>query len=418
MTYGDFDVIKIKRDDKLSELGDYQLVKSTQKDVDKYRKECYWVCPECGYRIRYEHSLLMMGKYYVHEMRCPEEITRKKSFKECKCKMTLIRDDEKVFDSVYFNELFARYQNRIVWESRKSYAVDSPDEVYSMLVSSFLKISLQFARDRIFTSSSDKWFSSFFWRSVQNKIADLQKTNTYNKRCPTVRCAMCNKDVGQITTRHLSLPGHEGLLEEILVFQGRVVIIDSGEINYYQGDNKEKEIRDRSLFIGKKIFYNKKISDQRRAFESECLTFYSKMFPNALFKNNVASINAAISDEGDAEIEEFSNDSVFKAGSDPIADIEIDSSISRLTEVVMKEIDGELDFYIKKGIKPEELKSIISETLITKGSFEDDLDNIKIDSMIVGVNKGFTEELLYFIRTNDNCRICVGIDVDSGLVPA
>lgn len=413
MSYQDFDVIKITRDEKLVDYTDYRLVKLTQRDVDEYRSECYWQCPDCGYKIPYKHSLLITGKYYIHEMRCPDETYSGRSFKECKCKMILIREDDKGFDSVYFNELFARYQERIVWESKKSFAVDSPDEVYSTLTYAFLKIVLQFARDPNFTSKSDKWFSSFFWRSAQNKIADLQKTNTYNKRCPTVKCAICGKNIGQITTRHLSMPGHEVLLEEIFASYGLSVLYDSGEIKYYKGyQNKESKIRNRSIFIGKSIFYRKKDNEKRRIFESECLEFYSRMFPNALFKNNVSSINITVGEDDGTELIELISESIFGEVESPTCGLEIDSSISQLTEITMQELEDELEDFLKVDLGWEELKKIINKVLLTKGTFEDDSENKKIDGIFDEVQVGFTEALLGFIRGNHNCRICMGVSVD------
>ena len=404
----DFSIIRVKKDEELSEYKDYDLVKLIQKDVDKYRNKCYWVCPSCGSKARYRTSLLVMGKFYVHEMKCQKEVPKGKGTKtkECKTKMNLLRDDGKILSSVYFDELFSRYQDKIVWESKKSHLIDHPDEVYSTLSSSFLKIVLQFDRKKNLNVKSDKWFSSFFWISVQNKIADLQKTNTYNKRCPTVRCMLCQKDIGQITIRHLYGAGHDDLFEEMFVRQGDRVLEESGEGSYYDmiDGGVEKE-RKRALHIGKRKFYRKKKGEQKKIFESECLSLYAKMFPKALFKNRVGSIDGKIKEDSDTELVEVSNDSVFGQSKDPSHDIEIESSMDVLSEIIIHNLDDELDKYLKKSFEKEKLKEIICEALMLKGSFMDDSENKKIDSIIKVVKRGFTEKLLEFTRLNRNCRM-------------
>lgn len=399
-----FEVVKAKKHKSLSEYSDYDLVKLTQEDVDFYRSDCKWECKKCGCRFEYEDSLYLCGASYIHEMKCPNETKIKGRFKKCKGKMFLIRTDNVPFDSPFFNELFARYQDRIIWESMKSHSVDYPDEIYSTLISSFLKIVLQFARDENFTSKSDKWFSSFFWRSVQNKIADMQKMNTYNKRCPTVRCASCGKETGQITTRHLFSPGHDDVLEEVLVRYGRFI---------YEEKRKEllpETLRKKALKIGR-IYYNAQSKrDRKRIFESYCLESYSIMFPGALFKNNLSSLNSQISHDGDAEFEETVSESVFGSQKSPSENIEIDDVVDSIVEVVMAEKGNRLDEFLKANLKKEELKEIISTVLHYKYSFLNDSENSRVDSMIDQVKRGFTEKLLSIIRSSDNCRISVLIN--------
>ena len=409
MSYNKFDVVKAKKSDEFIDLNDHVLVQMTQRDVDEYRDKCFWICPKCGYRIKYITSLLISGKNYIHEMKCPDEIEDSKTFARCKGKMILKRNDDLPFDSIYFNELFARYQDRIVWESMKSFAVDSPDEVYSTLIAAFLKIVLQFARDKSFTSKSDKWFSSFFWRSVQNKIADLQKTNTYNKRCPTVKCALCGQGVGQITARHLSLPGHEKILERIIINHGKFSLESSGEIECYNSyANRDSVISERCLLIGSREFNKKSKMEKKRMFDAECLDMYSKMFPNALFKNNVSSINANLNEDSDTEFLEVSNDSVFGERNVHTDEIEMNSSMSLLSDIIVESIDGELDLFLEASVSNEQLKRIIYDTLLLKSSFVKERENSKVDIMIDGVKKGFTNNLLAMIRSNDECRICMG----------
>ena len=145
----DFDTIKIKKNDQLKDFEDYSLIKRAQEDIDRYRMGCYWSCPKCEYVVEYSDSLVVFDSCYIHELKCFNKLKKGKKGivrYECKSKMKLIRPDEKVFDSIYFNELFARYQDRLIWESKKSYAIDSPDEVYCFLAGYFSKIVSQFAR--------------------------------------------------------------------------------------------------------------------------------------------------------------------------------------------------------------------------------------------------------------------------------
>ena len=408
----DFSVIKIKKNDELIGHKDYDLVKLIQKDVDDYRKDCYWVCTDCGYEIKYRTSLLMMGKFYVHEMRCQREISKGKTTRECKSKMHLHREDKKGFTSYYFDELFSRYQDKIVWESKKSHLIDHSDEVYSVLFSSFLKIVLQFDRNKDLSSKSDKWFSSFFWRSIQNKIADLQKTNTYNKRCPTTKCMLCGEDVGQITIKHLYSPGHDKLFKEMFIIYGERVLDDSGENYYYnfinEGDKKRKK---RALHIGKSTFNKKNKIEKKKMFELECLGMYAKMFPMSIFKNRVSSINLKIGEDSETELIDLSNDSVLGLCQSPSNNIEIESSINILTDVIFNNLNDELDEYFKESFNKGKLKEIIREVLLLKRFFLEDSENKKIDSLFKVVKRGFTEKLLEFTRQNRNCRMfdCDGL---------
>jgi hypothetical protein len=188
MYFDESDVVKIQKEESLSGFSDLELVRLSQNDIDAYRKRCVWICRSCGFRMPYLDSPLHRGEYDVHSMKCAKMMkkTNRSNYKVCNKFMVLKHLDDISFDSVYFNELFARYQDRLIHESRKSYSIDAPDEIYCFLLGTFTKIVGQFARDLFFQSKSDKWFSSFFWTSIQNRLADLQKTASYLKRTPSL----------------------------------------------------------------------------------------------------------------------------------------------------------------------------------------------------------------------------------------
>ena len=129
--------------------------------------------------------------------------------------MVLNRDDGKDFSSPYFNELYARYQDRIISEANRCKDIECPYEIYGILCGFFMKIAGKFNRNTNMVKTGERWFGSYFWRSIKNKVADIKKTKNYGKRAPGVVCAICNSEVGQITSNHLVLAGHEEIFHQV-----------------------------------------------------------------------------------------------------------------------------------------------------------------------------------------------------------
>ena len=409
-----FDFLKIEKKEFLSDLSDLKLVRLFQKEVDEYRKTCWWVCPSCGCRVRYIDSLLLRGEYYVHVMRCPQETVKKRgvTFTLCKKNMNIIHPKGLRLDSVYFNDLFARYQDNLIYESKKSWAIDSPDEIYSMLSVAFSKIVAQFARDKEFKSKSDKWFSSFFWTSVQNKIADLQKTKNYLKRTPAIKCQITGKIIGQITSRHLYKEAREVIVEKIEERIGLQVLEGSGEIVYYLGE-KAQVVQKRSLFLGKKVYSSYSEKGQKEIFDRECIEIYMKMFPGAIIKNHVLSINHPIKegeDGGSSEIGDIVNSDVLSEFKNIREDLETKDLIATIIEVAFKSLGNNQDLF-DKNLSENKKKEIITEVIekkISYGKEDDVLDDVVID-FEVETRMGVTSHIINFIRKNNECRKIMGL---------
>jgi len=416
----EFDTIKIKRNSQLKGVEDYPLIKMAQEDIDKDRMKCYWLCSECGYIVEYKESLAVFDSYYIHELKCFNRLKKGRRGvirHECKSKMILIRPDNKGFDSIYFNELFARYQDRLIWESKKSFLIDSPDEVYSFLSGYFSKIVSQFAREKSFSSKSNKWFSSFFWKSIQNKIADLRKTNNYNKRRPTVKCQLCKKNVGQITPKHLWEKGHDRILKEIYLRLGLSIMDESKEIlEWEKKEATNTRIEKRARFLGRKSFINKSDKEQKKRFSYECLSIYTKMFPSAILKNYIMSINKTVLDsENSCEMIDLASEGVFGPITNGVDDIYLESMIDGLVEIVLTECEEKLDKYISINYDYNDWFNLFREIIFLevkgyggdktkKGNKKKSKIN-EVDFLVFGAKKGLTDNMFKFIKSNKKCRI-------------
>jgi len=377
MFFDQSDVVKIKKEESLSEFSDFELVRLSQNDIDMYRKRCVWICPSCGCRMPYLDSLLVCGEYYVHSMKCARMIKRsnKSDYKVCNKGMILKHLYDLSFDSIYFNELFARYQDRLIYESRKSHFIDAPDEVYCFLLGAFTKIVGKFAREKSFQSQSDKWFSSFFWTSIQHKLADLQKTASYLKRTPPVRCEITGKEVGQITSKHLYKEAKDVIEREI--------ILRSGETYFSKSEKERKEI-----------------------FNAESLGIYAEMFPNSYIKNQIVSLNQEINEDTDSEILEISNNSVFGNNESDMEHLITKDTIRTLSKIVMKGLGEESCFEegLTEGEKTDVIEKIIQAKIDSCG--EDNFNEMLIDLNIKGAKIGLTSDVLYFLKNNKECRTC------------
>ena len=132
-------VLSLKKDKQLAEINDQTLVRLAQKEIDDYRMKCLWKCPVCNKKISYKESLDICEEPYVHEMRCSATLldSKKEQFFKCNRKMYLESKNNNGFKSIHFDELLARYHSMIIKESHSYRSVDSPDEIYSLLFSSF-----------------------------------------------------------------------------------------------------------------------------------------------------------------------------------------------------------------------------------------------------------------------------------------
>jgi hypothetical protein len=318
--------------------------------------------------------------------------------------MTLKRNDNKTFDSIYFEELFARYQDRLVKESLGSHLIDYPDEVYSFLICAFSKIVSQFARENNLSEKSDKWFSSFFWRSIQNKIADLQKTNNYAKRTPLIICEVCGKQVGQINKKHLLQDGHEEIIDDILYKVGRDMLFENSN-SYCENDENYFEF---CLNLGKEKFNKMSEKEQKELLESECVNSYLSLYPNSYLRNKIMSINEKVGDEDDTELIDFSTESVYYKQPDFIENLELEDKINGLIDIMMADKDLFND-YFETGISNEKKHSIMHDILMKKVMYynSDEMSDDIVDESVLGVKSGFTNYMLEYMKSSDSCRMFI-----------
>jgi hypothetical protein len=391
-----FEVLKVKQNPKLEEYSDFKLVRLSQRDIDNFRKNCYWKCNICGKEINYLDSLLIRSSYYVHEMRCPEKKDQKRSKKEKSCnkKMKLIRRDGMVFSSIYFNELFARYQHRLIKESMDCSSIDYPDDVYSYLITAFSKIVPQFAREEELIERSDKWFSSFFWKSIQNKIADLNKTNNYSIRNPTITCSVCGQQVTQINKKHLMSEDHEEIYDYVIKGFGKNILLNSS--NYVMKNTEEYD----KLCFQTGLEYIARFSEktQLELIETECINAYMELYPGSFLKNKIMSINEKIGE--DSEFADFATEDFFDKNQNTVEDLSLKNHIEQLTNIVIKN-----SINLKKYLKNKELfKQTVNDSILLKIDYPE-MDYDKIDDSLRNACKGFTKALISFIRRDKECRI-------------
>lgn len=394
--------LKVKCSKKLNDYTNEELVKLAQKDIDEYRYSCEWECQECGYVLSYKNSLSLKEQPYIHELKCPNSFLREE--KICGHKMILTRENGVSLNSIYFNELFARFQSKLMSESKKVRA-ENFEEVYSSLCSNFMKIVAMFARGE-FTQTSIRWFSSFVQTSISNKIVDIHKMLNYNKRSPTVKCALCGKEVGQITAKHLSKEGHSKLFDKIFIDRGKHALSDSGEDFYY--DKNSEDYFKRCYFLGENYCLQLTKKEKKVFYNEECLKTYNMMFPNSYFKNKIISTNENINSDSDSDFESegLCNDSVFGDYSDDIVDrINIDNIVETFMDLVFENdiyLSG-LDNYFEDIPKGEKIK-IIREILYEKISYKirsSELDQNYADK---GVREGLTVAIFRMLKNSKKCR--------------
>lgn len=388
----DFSVLKIKKNKLFEDYNDDQLVRLAQEDILKFRSNCDWYCDDCGCKVSYSKSLKDNQTNYVHDLKC----------EPCSKKMILRERNKKEFHSAHFNEIFARYQDMIIQHSVKSGKyIDSPDEVYSFLCSAFLKIVAMFDLDSSLKKTSEKWFSSFVWKSLRNKLFDLKKTNSYHKRTPLVQCHVCRERLGQITVKHLLEEGHEVILEKILFDYGVNAMKDSGEYQYY--DCYSDEYHDRCLYVGAMAYASMEKKERKQAFEKDCIRVYNAMFPDSYFRNSIVSINTPIDEDSGADIEDFNNDSVLGRNYNVADDLNLKGMIDNLVSIFYK---GEnykvLNKFFNEDLTKEEKKQVISSIVYDKSNFSK-ISNSELDETFDYVKPGLSSEIFRLIKQNKDC---------------
>lgn len=401
-----FEYLQVKKKKKYKEVKDEDLVKEAQMDMDNYRSRCEWSCPSCGKKDSYTNSILKTGELYVHEIRSYNLGIKCDSSSSCKKKMDLVSNNSEEFHSDAFDELFARYQGWIIYESEKARGIDSPEEIYCELCGSFSKIVGMFARGDNFSKVSEKWFSSFFYKSMKNKISDIQKTKNYQKRSPMVKCEICGEYVGKITAKHLLSPGHEEFVQKIYASIGRQILEDSGEINYYES---EKEIERRSLILGAINLSRKEKSKANEILKRKALLMYFTLYPHAKTKNNLLSTNMPIDEEENSTIEDTKCESVTSCGTqNAVEDIYVQETVDILVNVFYennKKNSKIVDRMFRDDLNHSRKTTIIKEIIYDKMSYNS-VKNSDLDrSYSEYVKNGFTSKILRMIKGDKVCRM-------------
>jgi len=385
-----FDVVKAKKDEKFKDYSDYKLILLCQKEMDEHRKECKWECLSCGMSFYYSNSLFIECSEYVHEMNCPNVLCNDSGhWKMCNEKMGLVHKSGNDFQSEYFNELFARYQNRLVVESRNASNVESPDEIYSILLETFMKTIYDFARESKLDEKSKRWFSSFFWVSVRNRIYDISKKYSSVKRSPNIECRICGKGFGRITIKHLLT--HKVIEDTIYSMIGSY--------------NTEKfTTNDKMISLGKSKFELLSKEDQKDALDGLTMKAYFYLFPDAQIANNMISINQKTNEGQESEILDVNTRNVFGERQNVVEKIEFNNRVDSLIEIIISE-----DFLkkhsklFKRGTSEERKVEILKELFINKSMFLHD-KNKEIDKSVENAKDGLTDALLKYIRESRKCK--------------
>ena len=371
-----YDYLRVKRNKDLKDITDFELVRKSQKEVDEFRSKCYWKCsdPKCkGGTIKYVHSLIDSGSLYLHERRCQYTTKTNKRSVICNKKMILCGDD-KQFDSIYFTELFARFQGWMIKESLNYSNIDSSDEIYCILVESFSKSVFQFARNihSNFSNKSDKWFSSYLWISGKNKLADLKKTKNYNKRNPLVKCLVCDQSVEQISGDHLLTAGHEEIFQDILPSYD---IEDSRDLTFLK---------------------------------EECQEIYFRRYTKAYARNNVFSLNEKnlnkFDSEDNGEIGDIMSENVFSEKIDIYGNIDTKDKIECIADIIIEKYFRNINRYFYYEPKSK-IRETIKETLVEclQGSEVDEYDKDLLSD-----EESLFKDISSIIRYDNECRILLG----------
>jgi len=290
------EVMRVPFNNELNNISDEELVALAQQDIDLFRCACLWRCQNCGHEIGYKQSLIIPKEKYIHELKCCN-IFKKSG---CKSSMILVHPNNLELSSHYFDELYARYQDRIIAESAKFGSGEDSYDVYAALSGFFPKIVGKFARDKRFHKKSDNWFSSYFWISIKNKSTDIRKAKKYIKRSPTVRCEVCKKNVGSINVKHLLSQGHKVIQRKFYEKMGLFIMKNSGELF---NCSDRKSLAKKALFLGKKHFNSMEEQSKKTIINNEYVGIYLEIFPESIIKNYVLSMNELVSNDSEKDVE-------------------------------------------------------------------------------------------------------------------
>lgn len=397
----------ISRKQKFSQIEDEELVAFAQKDIDAYRSKCIWKCPMCGHSMSYVDSLLEVESPYVHEMKCTNLVESKKGdLVKCNTKMILERKDNLSFHSEYFDELFARHNKAIVGEA-KFFDINNDffNEVYSALCLVFFKSVAMFARTGNMTKTSNKWFKSFLYIGMKNKMVDLRKTSSYTKRTPSVRCACCDKEVGQITVRHLKGKGHEIIRDTIILNIGMTSLNESGEAFYYKDP---ASLEKRAMSIGLAHWESLKDKQKKEIFKSQALKVYYELYPNAYFKNTILSTNESLTEDSDFDLEsqQSKSSSMDVACEDRMLDdLNINSAVDIIMDITFGKMEAveSLGSYFDDSYDEEGRIDIIRQILTDKISYTK-LKNVESDRSFKGVSEGLTSAIFKMVKSDREAK--------------
>lgn len=390
------DVMRIAANPNLKTVEDEDLVSLAQEDLDLYRHECSWRC-ECGEYISYSDSLVQFKEDYIHELKCPNKLEDS----VCRKNMVLEHPSGKIFTSMYFDELFSRFQDRIISEAMKWRDSEDPYEVYASLSGFFMKIIGKFARNKDFEKKSNSWFSSYFWRAIRNKSTDIRKTKNYSKRSPTVKCAICEKNVTNITAKHLMTEGHELVIETFFEELGRSLMEESGEIKFY---NEDETLLTRAVYLGKEAYLGFPEQSRKDMINMESLRIYNELFPGSVTKNIIFSTNDLLSSGDSTEFEDICVDenSVFYSGNNDILGLE-DSVLHIVQNIIKPNMFHFRAFFSKKTSMERRLE--IAANIIRDKSSYNTLTDRELDSDYEGeARRGLTAAMFDFIKKDENLK--------------
>lgn len=398
----------ITKKQKFDKIEDEELVAFVQKDIDIFRSKCFWRCSMCGHTMSYLDSLAEMETPYVHEMKCTNMVENKRGdIIQCKTKMVLESPNNDTFKSEYFNELFARH-NKTIMNEANFFDVNSDafNEVYSALCLVFFKSVAMFARTGNMTKTSNKWFKSFLYMGMKHKMVDLRKTSSYVKRTPSVRCAVCEKEVGQITVKHLKSKDHEIIFDTMMENTGKTAMEESGEIFYFSGN--PDALKKRAISIGLAHWESLVDKAQKEFFKERALKVYYQLYPNAYFKNTILSTNENLSDDGDFDIESQQS----KAFSTDVAcedrmldDLNINSAVDIIMEITFGKTGAvqSLNSYFDDSCNEEKQEDIIRQIVKDKISYTK-LKNVESDRSYDGVSEGLTSAIFKMVKSDKECK--------------
>jgi hypothetical protein len=276
--------------------------------------------------------------------------------------------------------------------------IDSVDEIYSFVAVQFFKIISQFAR-RDMEETSDKWFSSFLWKAVQNRIFDLNKTNNYLKRSAGETCAICGSKMVTINKKHLMQPGHKRLKKEIFVCHG-MSLAESTSLS-------DEEY----LNIGRRSYRKSTAEMREKITKDNCVQAYIKLFPRSAVKNGVMSFKDLSGDEeSDSNVEDmFSDeDSVFgdKKDDSMMDKFYFNDAVYEIADSLIRDHKTIVKGLFIEDVEPENRKKILREIIALKSEnlFTDE-ENPVVDKYFKEVRDGATEKIFQTIRHDRKYRI-------------